>query len=54
MYRYTYKEIAKEINRSEAGIKAMKKNNPRILDLIIKGLIYEEQEKSSRTKVVQD
>jgi hypothetical protein len=42
-YKYTYKQIAKEINRTEAGIKSMKKNNPRILELIVKGLMFEEQ-----------
>ena len=41
--KITYKQIAKEIERTEAGIKAMKRNNPRILELIKKGLFYERQ-----------
>ena len=50
MKKFTYKQIAKIINRTESGIKAMKKNNPRILELIIKGLRYEEQFKSNDKK----
>ena len=42
MHSYTYKQIAKEIGRTEAGIKAMKKKNPRILELITKGLMFED------------
>jgi hypothetical protein len=41
--KMTYKQIAQEIDRTEAGIKAMKKQNPRILDLIKKGLKYEHE-----------
>jgi len=40
--KITYKIIAKEIGKSEATIKWMKKNNPRLLELIIKGLLYED------------
>lgn len=39
--RITYKMIAKEIGKSEATIKWMKKNNPRMLELLKKGLEYE-------------
>ena len=49
-YKYTYKQIAKEINRTVSGIKSMRKNNPRILDLVVKGLLYEESLKPQHTK----
>jgi len=39
--KITYSQIAQEIGRTEAGIKAMKKQNPRLLELIKKGLKYE-------------
>ena len=39
--KITYKMIAKEIGKSEATIKWMKRNNPRMLELIKKGLEFE-------------
>ena len=39
MKKLTYKKIAKMINKSEANIKYLKKNNPNLLEIIKLGCI---------------
>ena len=40
--KFTYRVIAKEIGKSEQTIKWMKSKNPRLLELIKMGLMYED------------
>jgi len=49
--KITYKVIAKEIGKSEATIKWMKANNPRMLELIKKGLEYEKNKTKNNENI---